>query len=118
MLDINEKYEKRQRMLFGRRSSSFILQMKKERDDSSASVDLSSTESLSDNVIPEGLERPPTPPDYYKKREKKNFMDQFIIDCDNSYKGYFDAFILAIVGYSCIMSLYNSAFTASSNKIV
>ena len=34
-----------------------------------------------------------------------------MIDYNNPIKSYFDAFILLLVGYSCITSLYNSAFT-------
>lgn len=41
-----------------------------------------------------------------------------IISCDNPVKSYFDVFILLLVGYSCIMSLYNSAFTASTNSLI
>lgn len=50
--------------------------------------------------------------------EEKSFLSKIIIGCDNTYKSYFDALILFLVGYSCIMSLYNSAFTASDNTIL
>ena len=44
------------------------------------------------------------------------FLKKIIIASDNPYKSKFDALILLLVAYSCIMSLYNSAFTAPTNK--
>ena len=34
-----------------------------------------------------------------------------MIKYDNPIKSYFDAFVLLLVGYSCITSLYNTVFT-------
>ena len=41
-----------------------------------------------------------------------------IISPDNTIKQYFDVFVLLLVGYSVITSLYNSAFTPSDLKII
>lgn len=102
-------------MLFGRRSSTNILRPF-HRKEVETDEEGSSTER-SENEIPEGLDRPPTPPDMYMVKEESMFR-HIIIRCDNPYKSYFDAFILALVGYSCLMALYNSAFTASRNKYI
>lgn len=50
--------------------------------------------------------------------EEITCMERMIISCDNPVKSYFDVFILLLVGYSCIMSLFNSAFTASENPLI
>ena len=38
-----------------------------------------------------------------------------IISSDNPFKSKFDVFLLFLVAYSCIISLYNSAFTPSTH---
>ena len=38
------------------------------------------------------------------------FMDNLIISADNPIKSKFDIFVLLLVGYSCIVSIYNAAF--------
>lgn len=39
------------------------------------------------------------------------FMDYFVICNDNPIKSKLDAWIMLLVTYSCITTLYNSAFT-------
>ena len=39
------------------------------------------------------------------------FMDKFVIAHNNKNKSRFDSIVLFCVAYSCITSLYNSAFT-------
>lgn len=44
------------------------------------------------------------------KKISSSWYDKFIIDADNETKQYFDAFILLLVGYSCITTMYSVAF--------
>lgn len=45
-------------------------------------------------------------------------MTYIIISADNQVKQYFDVFVLLLVGYSVITSLYNSAFTPPTSPII
>lgn len=45
-------------------------------------------------------------------------MDKLVIGVDNPIKSKLDIFILLLVAYSCIISLYNSAFTPSTNPVI
>ena len=44
------------------------------------------------------------------------FMDRLVIPHDSMFKSRLDGFIMVLVLYSCITSLYNSAFTPLSVK--
>ena len=44
------------------------------------------------------------------------FMDRLVIPHDSMFKSRLDAWIMVLVLYSCITSLYNSAFTPLSVK--
>lgn len=45
-------------------------------------------------------------------------MNRFVISCDNPAKSYFDVFVLVLVGYSCVTSLYNVAFTQPDSQAI
>ena len=91
-------------MLYGTRTSSHIL-----------SEDFNFTTAFErppafldsdiDNMSTEVLSEKPRP-----------FMDQFIIAHDNKIKSKFDAWVMLLVTYSCIISLYNSAFEPLSQR--
>ena len=52
------------------------------------------------------------------QKAKRPCLDRIIISPEkSSWKGFFDIFILALVGYSCIVSLYYVAFGTPSNTI-
>lgn len=94
----DQKIRKKMHMLYGRRSSSHILHPTynfMDRDTPPAFYD--SDIDGQDDDANGGL--------------TKSFMDYFIIAADNPYKSKFDVFVLLLVGYSCITSLYNAAFT-------
>jgi len=50
--------------------------------------------------------------DKYKKRK---CIDKVIICSESKWKSIFDIWVLFLVGYSCIASLYYVAFSAPSN---
>lgn len=98
----DQKIRKKMHMLYGRRSSSHILHP---------------TYNFMDRD---------TPPAFYdsdidgndedEAGENKSVFDYFIIAVDNPIKSKFDVFVLVLVGYSCITSLYNAAFTPLENR--
>lgn len=45
-----------------------------------------------------------------------NFFDQFIISRESEWKSVFDIWVLVLVGYSCIASLYYVAFSSPTKK--
>jgi len=48
--------------------------------------------------------------------EKKGCKDYLIISINSKWKSYFDVWILIIVGYSCIVSLFYVAFEETDNQ--
>ena len=49
--------------------------------------------------------------------EKKSFKDRLIISSENKFKSFFDVWVLVLVGYSCITSMYYVAFNKPTNKL-
>ena len=43
-------------------------------------------------------------------KEKKTWKERIIIPHDSKWKAIFDVFILLLVGYSCVISVYYIAF--------
>jgi len=48
--------------------------------------------------------------------ERRSFKDRLIISSENKFKSFFDVWVLVLVGYSCITSMYYVAFTKPSNR--
>lgn len=46
-------------------------------------------------------------------KEKKPWKERIIIPLDSKWKAIFDVFILILVGYSCVISVYFIAFEPS-----
>lgn len=46
--------------------------------------------------------------------DDRKFLDHFVIAHDNPIKSKLDAWVMILVAYSCITSLYNSSFTPLS----
>lgn len=47
--------------------------------------------------------------------EGANFFHQYIIHPDTKWKSFFDVWILILVGYSCIINMYITAFSAEKS---
>ena len=47
---------------------------------------------------------------------KKSWKERILIPYDSKWKAIFDVFILLLVGYSCVISVYYIAFEAKKNE--
>ena len=50
-------------------------------------------------------------------KEQRSFKDKLIISSENKIKSFFDVWVLVLVGYSCVTSMYYVAFSKPTNKI-
>ena len=50
-------------------------------------------------------------------QDNRSFKDRLIISSENKYKSFFDVWVLVLVGYSCVTSMYYVAFSKPTNKI-
>jgi hypothetical protein len=48
-------------------------------------------------------------------KENKSWKDKLIISEGNKYKAVFDVFVLFLVGYSCVTSVYYASFNENHN---
>lgn len=78
-------------------------------------------DDLSDSII-EGQSNCESDSEEKERRMKvvegENFMDKLVINLDNPIKSKWDVLVLLFVAYSCITSMYNTAFTPPDNKII
>lgn len=51
-----------------------------------------------------------------KHQPRIKFVDRIIINSDNKIKSFFDVWILILVGYSCLSSMYYVAFSRPRDK--
>ena len=94
----DQKIRKKMYMLYGRRSSSHILHPTYNFMDCDTAPAFYDSDIDGNDEDTGGM-------------NGKSVMDYFILAADNPYKSKFDVFVLVLVGYSCITSLYNAAFT-------
>lgn len=100
-------------MLYGTRSSTnfFGRVPKSDRKNLKTGIDLSSSimEELKKTTIKQKM-APVT--------EEVGILQRITIHPENTLKQKFDVFVLLLVGYSVITSLYNSAFTPPTSSII
>ena len=53
-----------------------------------------------------------------EKDHKKTCKEKIIISADSKWKAIFDVFILLLVGYSCVTSMFYAAFTPTDNNLL
>ena len=58
------------------------------------------------------------PHHHHNIQKHKGFKDRIIISSDNKLKSFFDVWVLFLVGYSCITSMYYVAFTKPDDVIL
>ena len=55
--------------------------------------------------------------DETQSNQQQTFKDKIIINSDSRTKAIFDMYILFLVGYSCVTSVYSVAFQIDDSKI-
>lgn len=91
-------------MLYGTRASSNVLFPRSSvKSEQNSTEDLLQTQETTMSTEPN------------EENGDFSFFDRLVIRVDNPVKSYFDVFVLMLVGYSCITSMYNSAFSAPTS---
>lgn len=52
------------------------------------------------------------------KTEKIPFRERIVISANSKWKAIFDMFVLILVGYSCITSMYYAAFSTTDDPVI
>jgi len=102
----NEEVERRKkRALYGSRASSKIFEFgpPKQGNNVSSSVDVKENKSKDNDK---------------DKTPSKSCKEHIIISSNSKWKAIFDVFVLLLVGYSCVTSMYYAAFSNSQTNIL
>jgi len=97
-MDDKEKYKRK--CLYGTRASSKIFE----------SAAMSCGGPWMSNVEKDPKEQ--------ETKEVKSWKDKLIISEDNKQKAIFDVFVLFLVGYSCVTSVYYVSFNEINNEFI
>lgn len=129
-------HKKKKLMMYGRRSKTYFIQkyiapVKEELsdDEKPEEENMEATPQKSPHVTEENEAGESDTEEHGQNKEEQQcdnpdgdeeqpFMNRFVIDVDNSIKSYFDVIILLLVGYSCVTSLYNVAFTQPTSTFI